>query len=410
MRGLGAFGLLLFASTTFAAPWAFDPPIVVSHDAGPQAYTHLESAGRKSIAESAAWVAVTWEDNRDGVSRCYVALKAPGKNAFGKALRVSGAGEAYESVVVGLAQGRFALAWEEGGRVHARLLLHGALGQPITLGSHAALQVSLGYAAPDALFATWSEKPKQYWQIQVARLLPGRDATLKAASPYAIETAALEGDQSYPSVVALSAKQLVVAWEDRRAGHTRILSSTSTTGGVRFTPPQQINDAVWRGQMNGFGRGTGVMRVALSPYAAKGVAAVWADKRDFLSGYDVYVALMPDAKRKFGANEKAQDDFGNAIAQWHPVIGSNRQGQVVVVWDDDRDGTPDIWLSWRNASGWSGDLAVPGASGAGVQSDPALVLDAAGDLHVAWVEKAELNSPSHIRYVRGRLQDVREKP
>ena len=409
MRRLCALGLFLFASTTFAAPWAFDLPLIVSHDAGAQAYAHLESAGRKSIAVSDAWVAVTWEDNRDGVSRCYVALKAPGKNTFSKALRVSGVGEAYESAIVGLGRGRFALAWEEGGRVHARLLARGQLGQLITLGKHAAVQVSLGYASPDVLFATWSEKPKQYWQIQVARLLPGRDAKLKAASQHTIETSALEGDQSYPSVVALSAKKLVVAWEDRRAGHTRILSSASNTGGVRFTPSQQLNDTVWLGQMSGFGRGTGVMRVALSPYAGKGVAAVWADKRDFLSGYDVYVALMNDATQKFAANEKAQDDFGNAIAQWHPAIGSNRQGQVAVVWDDDRDGTPDIWLSWRNASGWSDDLAVPGASGAGVQSDPALVLDAAGDLHLAWVEKADLNSPSHIRYVHGRWLGKRNK-
>ena len=402
MRGLCALGLFLIVSTAFAAPWAFDPPIVVSPDAGVQTYSHLESAGRKSIAVSDAWVAVTWEDNRDGVSRCYVALKAPGKNKFSTAMRVSGAGEAYESAVVGLAQGRFALAWEEGGRVHARLLARGQLGQPITLGTHTAAQVSLGYAAPDVLFATWSEKQKQYWQIQAARLLLGRGTTLKAAPAHAIDPTAIAGDQSYPSVVALSGKKLVVAWEDRRAGHTRILSSTSNTGGVRFTPSQQINDAVWLGQMSGFGRGTGVMRVALSPYALDGVAAVWADKRDFLSGYDAYVALMPDATRKFSANEKAQDDFGNAIAQWHPAIGSNRQGQVAVVWDDDRDGTPDIWLSWRSAGGWSDNLAVPGASGAAVQSDPALVLDSAGDIHLAWVEKAELNAPSHIRYVHGR--------
>lgn len=402
MRGLCALSFILLASNAFAAPWAFEPPLVVNHEAGAQTYSHLESAGRKSIAVSADWVAVSWEDNRDGVSRCYAALKAPGKNTFGKALRVSVAGDAHESAIVGLGQGRFALAWEEGGRVHARLLVRGQLGQLITLGTHAAAQVSLGYASPDALFATWSEKQQAFWQIHAARLLLGRDANLEAGPAQAIEPKDIAGDQSYPSVVALNAKQLVVAWEDRRAGHTRILSSTSNNGGVRFTASQQINDAVWLGQMSGFGRGTGVMRVALSPYATNGVAAVWADKRDFLSGYDVYVALMPDAQRKFGVNEKVQDEFGNAIAQWHPAIASNRQGQVAVVWDDDRDGTPDIWLSWREPNGWSDDFAVPGASGAGVQSDPALALDAAGNLHMAWVEKVDLNSPSHIRYVRGR--------
>ena len=403
MREFFALGLiLLLGSSASAAPWEFDAPIAVSHDSTGQAFSHLESAGRKNIAVSDAWVAVTWEDNRDGTSRCYVALKTPGKPMFSDELRVSGAREAFEPAIVGLGHGRFALVWEEDGRVHARLLAADRLGEPITLAAHAAAQVSLGYAPPDGLFATWSEKKKLFWQIQVARLIPGRGDTLRVGHVYPIESEKIDGDQAYPSVAALSAKNLVVAWEDRRAGHTRILSSTSQNGGAHFAPSHQVNDAIWLGQMRGFGRGTGVMRVALAPYGPGGVAAVWADKRNFLTGYDVYVALMTDAARKFGNNEKAQDDFGNEIAQWHPAIGADRQGRVAVAWDDDRDGTPDIWLAWRTANGWSDNLAVPGASGRGVQSDPSLVLDEAGNLHLAWVEKTDLNSPSRIRYVRGR--------
>jgi hypothetical protein len=405
MRGFFALGLALFCTSAFAAPWVFDPPVAVGKDLEVRAFAHLESAGRKSIAESDGWVAITWEDNRDGASRCYVALKAPDRNSFADTLRVSGDGEAFEPAIVGLGHGRFALAWEEGGQVRARLLAADGLGKPTTLSARAAAQASLGYAQPDGLFATWSEKKKLYWQVQVARLIPGRAGGLKASRAYPIESGKVEGDQSYPSVSALNAKKLVVAWEDRRAGHTRILSSVSQNGGARFAPPQQINDAVWRGQMGGFGRGTGVMRVALSTYGSGGVAAVWADKRDFLAGYDVYVALTKDAMLTFGANEKAQDDFGNEIAQWHPAIGANRQGRIAVVWDDDRDGTPDVWLAWRGANGWSENLAVPGAFGPGVQSDPSIALDEAGNLHLAWVEKADLNSPSRIRYVLGRWVD-----
>lgn len=408
MRGLFALGLALICSSALAAPWTFDPSITVSHDSGARAFVHLESAGRKSIAVSDAWVAVTWEDNRDGVSRCYVALKAPGKNNFAAEIRVSGEHEAFEPAIVSLGQGRFALAWEEDGQIRARLSAVDGLGKPITLGAREAAQVSLGYAQADGLFAAWSEKKKNYWQVQAARLIPGRAGALKAGRAYPIESGKIEGDQSYPSVVALSAKKLVVAWEDRRAGHTRILSSTSHNGGTRFAPPQQINEAVWRGQMGGFGRGTGVMRVALSRYGPGGVAAVWADKRDFVSGYDVYAAFTSGATLAFGANEKTQDEFGNEIAQWHPAIGADRQGRVAVAWDDDRDGTPDIWLAWRSAGGWSDNLAVPGASGPGVQSDPSIALDEAGNLHLAWVEKAELNGPSRIRYVLGRWADDRK--
>ena len=401
MRAL-LFGLALVCPAAFAAPWVFDPPILVSHDPAEHAFFHLESAGRKSIALSDGWVAIAWEDNRDGVSRCYVALKAPGKNTFGAEIRVSGEQEAFEPAIVGLDQGRFAVAWEEAGQIRARLLAADGLGQSITLAAAEAAQVSLGYARAGALFAVWSQKGNAFWRVQAAQLTPAASGTLKAGRASMIEPEKTEGDQSYPSVAVVDAKTLVVAWEDRRAGHTLILSSVAQDGGIHFAAPQQVNEAMWRGQMGGFGRGTGVMRVVLSNYGPRGVAAVWADKRDFLAGYDVYAAFASGPAYKFGANEKAQDDFGNDIAQWHPAIAANRQGTVAAVWDDDRDGTPDIWLAWRSASGWSDNLAVPGASGPGVQSDPTIVLDEANNLHLAWIEKADLNSPSRIRYVLGR--------
>jgi hypothetical protein len=146
------------------------------------------------------------------------------------------------------------------------------------------------------------------------------------------------------------------------------------------------------------------MRVALASHGRDEVVAVWADKRDFQSGYDVYGGFARGPALSFGPNEKVQDQFGDNVAQWHPAVAANASARVVAAWDDDRDGSPDVWLSWRGAEGWSDDLAVPGASGPGVQSDPSLALDDAGNLHMAWVEKADLNSPSRIRYLFGRAK------
>ena len=403
MRRLVVFCCLFFSGAVLAASWEWSAPVAVGADPGGHAFFHLESAGRKSIAESAGWVAITWEDNRDGMPRCYVALKAPGQEAFGGAQQVSGVEESFEPAIVGLAGGRFALAWEEGGHVRARVLDGKGLGKPLVLSQRESSQASLGFSREAGLFAVWSEKEGAFWRLAVARLTPVGDG-LKSGPPSIVEPGKLEGDQSYPSIAALAAGQLVVAWEDRRAGHTLILSAMSADGGKRFASPQNVNEIVWRGQTAGFGRGTGVMRVALSRNGANSVVAVWADKRDFLSAYDVYTAFGQGPAFKFGANEKAQDQFGDNIAQWHPAIAANTAGRVVAVWDDDRDGTPDVWLSWRDKEGWSDDLAVPGASGPGVQSDPSIAMDEAGNLHLAWVEKADLNSPSQIRYVFGRLK------
>lgn len=402
MRRLLGLALLLLSGGVSAASWDWSTPVTVGADPGGHAFVHLESAGRKSIAESAGWVAITWEDNRDGTPRCYVALKAPDHAGFGGAQQVSGADEGFEPAIVGLAGGRFALAWEESGRVRARVLDGKGLGKSLALSQRESAQASLGFSREAGLFAVWSEKEGKLWRVAVSRLTPVGDG-LKSSPSSIVEPGKLEGDQSYPSIAALGAGKLVVAWEDRRAGHTLIMDAVSSDGGKRFAAPQNVNEIIWRGQMAGFGRGTGVMRVALSRHGVHGVAAVWADKRDFLSGYDVYAAFASGPSLKFGANEKAQDQFGDNIAQWHPAIAANAAGRVVAVWDDDRDGTPDVWLSWRGQEGWSDDLAVPGASGPGVQSDPTITMDEAGNLHLAWVEKADLNAPSSIRYVFGRL-------
>ena len=150
-----------------------------------------------------------------------------------------------------------------------------------------------------------------------------------------------------------------------------------------------------------FGRGTGSARVALAAAGNKRIMAVWSDKRDFLSGYDVYGAWSDDGGKTFGKNQKVQDSFGDSIAQWHPAVAANDAGLVAVAWDDDRDGTSDIWLSWPTESGWADNVAITGASGPGTQNNPAIALDNAGNLHVAWIAKEDANGATQIFYALG---------
>jgi hypothetical protein len=150
-------------------------------------------------------------------------------------------------------------------------------------------------------------------------------------------------------------------------------------------------NATGKAQGTDLGRGTGAMRPAL---AALGDAAatVWLDKRDFLSGYDVYAALPGQDK-----NTKVQDSFGDAIAQWHPAAAGNIPGTLVVAWDDDRDGNADIWLSWLTPQGFAENTAPPPAAGLHSQTDPVLALDDVGNLHLAW-RHLEASGRSSLRY------------
>ena len=396
----------LICATSQAAPWIFDAPVQVSQDSKAGVFVHLESAGRKNIALSDGAVAVVWEDNRDGVSRCYVALKGKGQISF-TSRQISGLEEAVEPSIVGIGAGRFVLAWEEAEKIRIRDVKINsagklpAMGEVLQLSSKPATQASLSYSKQNGVTAVWAEQGKSIYQIMSARLKVSAQGKLQKAGVTVVD-ANVKGDQSYPSL-AERGEQTVVAWEDRSGGYTRLFYAVAQTDN-KFSLPQQLNESKWRGPEAGLGQGgTGVMRVALASQGRDGVAAVWADKRDFQSGYDVYGSFAAGANVKFGANEKIQDEFGDNFAQWHPAVAANIDGRIAVVWDDDRDGSPDVWLSWRSANGWSADIAVPGASGSGVQSDPSITMDDAGNLYLAWVEKAELNSPSSIRYVFGKV-------
>jgi hypothetical protein len=91
--------------------------------------------------------------------------------------------------------------------------------------------------------------------------------------------------------------------------------------------------------------------------------------------------------------------FGDAIAQWHVAVAGNRRGDLVIAWDDDRDGSADIWLTRRSADGYSENFTLPETSGPARQSDPAIALDEAGNLHLAWIERAPgSDGATRLRY------------
>lgn len=392
--------LWLMLAQAGAAPWEFSPPLEVSRVHGERIFHHLGSGGRNGIAASESNVGLVWEDNRDGEIRCYLGWRGQSETAFTEA-RFSLEDACYEPTVAILPDGQFAVAWEENDAVWIRVAGEGGLGAPLKLSTDRAGQIAITALAEGGLVAAWAQQAGHYKRILVAQLERDGPLGLKLAHREPAEKTSLAGDQAYPEILALNGGELVLAWEDRRKGHTIILAASGELP-PSFAEPQQINESFWKGRALGYGRGTGAMRVGLASPDGKQVLAVWADKRNFRSGYDVFAAERDAGAESFGANEKVQDGFADLVAQWHPDVAAGRIGNdslAVAVWDDDREGTPDIWLSWRIDGTWSDDLDVPGASGGGVQVDPAVALDPAGRLHLAWVEKADIDGPSRIRYL-----------
>lgn len=230
------------------------------------------------------------------------------------------------------------------------------------------------------------------------------DLSLSLMATCPVEALSPVADQLYPTAERVAGR-LVVAWEDRRPGHTIIMAAIGAPGETcRFAAPTRIS-ADPPGPEMPYGAGHGVARVALARAGEDRLLAVWEDKRNFRDGYDIYGArFTPDGPGGpgFGPNERIQDDFSGLAAQWHVTASGHADGTLVVGWTDEREGQGDIALSWLVDGGWSEDLLLPVASGPTEQSHPTLVLDAAGDLHVAWLTRELKGGPTRIQYSLGR--------
>lgn len=378
--------LLAVLALPVQAAWQWDRPLDVNTVRGAAVYPHLESAGRQGVAAAGGAVAVVWEDNRSGAPRCYAAIKPDGALGF-QTERPLGDGECYEPVVAPLGEGRFLAAWEEAGKVRTRVL---PAGKPVTLSAGEAVQVTLA-AGAGGVYAAWAEQAGRFRRIVVAALAVDGDAVaVRSAKP--VESAPPVDEQAWPALAVTGRGDVVVAWEDRRARHTVPLASRAGAG-LDFGVPVRVTDQK-SGRVDGLGAGLGAMRPTLAAWGADGAVAVWLDKRDFLSGYDVYAAFDAGDGR-FGKNQRVHDSFGDNMAQWHARVAAGG-GRLLAVWDDARDGTSDVWLANWDGAAFGDNVAA--AAGPGEQSDPLATLDAHGALHLVWLDRSA--EDTRVRYAR----------
>jgi len=390
--------------TAIGAPWSFDAPIAVTTPP-PQAavFHHLDSSGRRNIAAADGEIAVAWEDDKDGTPRVYLAHKALEEARFSTPLQVSGANEAYEPSLLALSGKRLAVAWEEAGEVWLRLV---QIGDSPTLGpSH---KISRGSGAQaslagdgDRILLVWSEREGRYGRIHALHIgIDGLNLVPEMACP--VDAIPPVDEQLYPTAAVLQGR-LVVAWEDRRPKHTIIMAAIADEpASCGFSAPVRISEKP-PGRDLPYGAGHGVSRVALDRAGDERLFAAWADKRDFRHGYDIWGAFYQAGKAGFDKNEMVQDDFGGLSKQHHAAVAGHASGMLVVAWDDEREGNADVMLSWHEGDYWSDDWPLPGASGPGMQSNPTITLDSAGNLHAAWVERDDIGGVTRLKYSFGRV-------
>jgi hypothetical protein len=405
---LPALAALIVLSVS-AGAYEVGERLAVTEVCGERVFHHLGASGRGHVAAAQGEVAVVWQDNRSGKSEVYLARMRDGESRFAREERLSKGGEAFEPSVAALGDGRFLVAWEEGGRTWLRTTGPAGPGTALPLGSGEGRQVALAAGGPEKAHVAWVEVATGGPRVLYARVQAGGESgELSVSLPVPIDPSPAPVYQAFPAVAGKADGSALVAWEDRRHGHTRIYfgraAGEGTPAGARWineyrAPPAEGGEPARLG--------SGVMRPVLA--VADRVVAAWLDKRDIGAGYAVWGATSRDGGASFGANEKIQDDSGgsDAVPHWNLTAVGHRDGTVVVAWDDAREAwsdpaeTGDVYLAWSVGTGWSGDRVVKAASGPGRQAQPSVTLDEGGRLHLVWVEQATFSSPTRLWYARG---------
>ncbi len=167
-------------------------------------------------------------------------------------------------------------------------------------------------------------------------------------------------NQTYPALASDGADTLFAVWEDGRNGgvfNRDIYFSRATTDGSTWTwqePDIDVN--------NNLGAGNQLRPdLAYDPTIGR-LYAVWQDERD--GDYDIWFAYLEDPSTVawppiWQGHKPLNDDVGSA-AQLNPSIASGPNGEIYVVWQDQRNGNDDVYLTRSDNGGetWSANYFV----------------------------------------------------
>jgi predicted amidohydrolase len=196
------------------------------------------------------------------------------------------------------------------------------------------------------IYVAWTDFRNYNWDIYLAHSPTGAGFS---ANSRVDDFADLERLHDHPSIAVDAGGVVHAAWADRRdtAGETNVFYARSADGGYSFSANRQIDSSAV-----GFNVNRDTPSNQWHPrLVASGndVLAVWQDNR--LGNNDIFLVRSRDRGVSFDHDERVDDSGDGPSNQYRPdlvVDESDPAGRsVYVVWEDDRSGSPQVYLAQR---------------------------------------------------------------
>jgi predicted amidohydrolase len=201
-------------------------------------------------------------------------------------------------------------------------------------------------AAGESVYAAWADFRNYNWDIFLARSDDG-GATF-GPNVRVDDFAGLERINERPSLAADAGGTVHAVWTDVRAREpdTNIFYARSVDGGASFSPAVQLDDS-----KAGFDADSDTPSNQWHPSLVLNAGTLfvaWQDNR--LGNNDVFFTTSGDGGATFAPSERVDDTGTGASVQTRPrlAVGGRRGKRTCyLTWEDDRDGSRDIYFARR---------------------------------------------------------------
>lgn len=181
-------------------------------------------------------------------------------------------------------------------------------------------------------------------------------------------------DQHSPALVVDGSGNFITVWCDERNGHSDIYGQKCTSSGVKLGANFLINDDTDNSNQQS---------PAIAADTRGNFVVVWKDGQNGKS--DIYGRLFSNGGTKEEVIFLVNDEHGS-VGESTPKIALDDNGNFIVVWQDVRNGNPDIYGQRfsHGAVQQGSKILINDDPGSAAQSDPDVAMDVNGNFVVVW--------------------------
>jgi len=188
-----------------------------------------------------------------------------------------------------------------------------------------------------------------------------------------------ESQSVFGHILQRAGDRMLLTWHDIRTGRDRLYAAASSDAGVTWTAAARVDHLPESSEVAA-SSSTALLN------ADGEVLVAWQDARNGRD--DIFLGRSTDGGRTWGSEDQRMDadEPGTALSRF-PSLARAKDGRVVLAWDDDRAGLEDVYMRVRSAGErpqWGPEIRVSSPTPKLAARLPQLRWAPDGALYVAW--------------------------